>query len=268
MISVIMGTYNGRSRIDKAISSIKKQTYTDWELIICDDCSSDGTYEYLINKYKDEPKIIITQLQKNSGLSSALNRCIELSHGEYLARMDDDDYSHPDRLEKQLNMLIKHPEVVLVSCNINYFDDDGVFGCTNQCTIIRSKEDVYLGKTFVHPTVMIRKAAIVDVGCYTVSKLTFRGQDYDLWCKLYYAGYKGLVMHDILFDYYESRQSIKKRKFRYRLDHIRIKLAWRRKLALPLKYEFAICHDLAVLFLPEFIYIKLRKKYYSKLKQG
>ena len=50
MISVIMGTYNGRSRIDKAISSIKKQTYTDWELIICDDCSSDGTYEYLINK--------------------------------------------------------------------------------------------------------------------------------------------------------------------------------------------------------------------------
>ena len=93
MISVIMGTYNGRSRIDKAISSIKKQTYTDWELIICDDCSSDGTYEYLINKYKDEPKIIITQLQKNSGLSSALNRCIELSHGEYLARMDDDDYS-------------------------------------------------------------------------------------------------------------------------------------------------------------------------------
>ena len=210
MISVIMGTYNGRKCIDRAIDSIRKQTFLDWELVICDDCSTDGTYEYLLERYGNDPKIIITQLSKNSGLSSALNRCIELSHGEYLARMDDDDYSHPDRLEKQLLTLEEHPEVALVSCNINYFDDNGIFGNSGNYNSICSKEDIYCGRSFVHLTVLIRRKAILDVGGYTVSEQTRRGQDYDLWCKLYYAGYKGMIMADILFDYYESRQSVKK----------------------------------------------------------
>ena len=264
MISVIMGTYNGRSRIERAINSIKKQTFTDWELIICDDCSTDGTYEYLLDRYRNEPRIIITQLCRNSGLSSALNRCIELSHGEYLARMDDDDYSHPDRFEKQLKALLKHPEVALVSCNINYFDDNGIFGDSGNLFFIRSKEDVFCGRVFVHPTVMIRRTAILDVGCYTVSKLTRRGQDYDLWCKLYYAEYQGMVMADILFDYYESRQSIKNRKIKYRIDHIKVKLAWRRKLALPVKYDLLLLRDIVVILIPQFLYTKLRKNRYHK----
>ena len=202
MISVIMGTYNGRTRIDRAIESIKNQTFTDWEMIICDDCSTDGTYEYLRKKYEKEHQIIVTKLSKNSGLGSALNRCIELSHGDYLARMDDDDFSHPDRFEKQLKALEEHPEMALVSCNINYFDNNGVFGNTGKRGFIPSKADIFCGRSFVHPTVLMRRTAILDVGGYTISKLTRRGQDYDLWCKLYNAGYKGMVMPDILFDYY------------------------------------------------------------------
>lgn len=267
MISVIMGTYNGRKHIDRAIDSIKKQTYFDWELVICDDCSTDGTYEYLLKKYGGDPKIIITRLSRNSGLSSALNRCVELSKGEYVARMDDDDYSHPDRLEKQLKSLIEHPDITLVSCNINYFDDNGVFGNSGSQSFLRSKEDIFCGRSFVHPTVLMRRSALLNVGGYTVSKLLRRGQDYDLWCKFYYAGYKGMVMSDTLFDYYESRQSVKNRKIKYRIDHIRVKWAWRRKLSLPIKYDFKVLHDIVVLFMPRFLYMKLRKERFRKLQK-
>lgn len=130
-VSVIMGTFNGKNRIDHAIESILNQSYDNLELIICDDCSTDGSFEYLKEKYGNDKRVKLAQLEQNSGLSSALNRCIALSEGEYIARMDDDDISHADRLSKQIEFLESHNEVSWVSCNINYFDDDGVFGCSS-----------------------------------------------------------------------------------------------------------------------------------------
>ncbi len=265
LVSVIMGTFNGRKRIDRAIESILVQTYPNIELVICDDCSTDGTFEYLKEKYGTNSKVILAQLDINSGLSSALNRCIELSHGYYIARMDDDDISHPDRIAKQIKELEKHPDIALVSCGINYYDDKGAFGSSSIPEVIRSKKDIYLGRSFVHPTVIIRRESLISVGSYTVSKLTRRGQDYDLWCKLYQAGYKGLVMPDVLYEYYESRSSIKNRKVKYRVDHIKVKYAWRKKLNLPWIYNLSLLHDFIALCIPPVIYRVMRKRRYSKM---
>lgn len=266
LVSVIMGTFNGRRRIDTAIESILDQTYPSIELLICDDASTDGTFEYLTEKYGKDNRIRLVRLGVNSGLSAALNRCIDVARGEYIARMDDDDVSHPDRIARQIECLERHPEIQFVSTNINYFDDDGVFGCTAGEDVVRSKVDVYVGRTFIHPTVVIRRDAIEAVGRYTVSKLTRRGQDYDLWCKLYHAEYRGLVMGDILYDYYESRSSIKNRKMKYRIDHIRVKLGWRRKLGLPMRYDMAVIHDIVAIMIPSFIYRRLRRRRFARLQ--
>ena len=100
-VSVIMGVYNGEKTLNRAIESICAQTFTDWELIICDDCSNDGTEKLLQKWCQTEPRIISLRNEKNCRLAASLNRCLERASGEYIARMDDDDVSFPERFEIQ-----------------------------------------------------------------------------------------------------------------------------------------------------------------------
>lgn len=97
-ISVIMGVYNGADRVDEAIASIRVQTFTDWEFIICDDASTDNTWEKLVEWSKIDSRIVPIRNEKNMKLAATLNKCLEHASGSYIARMDDDDYSYPWRL--------------------------------------------------------------------------------------------------------------------------------------------------------------------------
>ena len=102
-VSIIMGIYNCQDTLPEAIDSILEQTYTNWELILCDDCSTDNTYsiaEQYKNKYPE--KIILIRNSENKKLAFTLNHCLEYATGEYVARMDGDDISAPNRFEKQL----------------------------------------------------------------------------------------------------------------------------------------------------------------------
>ena len=112
-ISVIMGIYNCASTLPDAIDSILSQTYTDWELILCDDGSVDDTYavaeEYQI-KYPE--KIRLIKNESNSGLPKTLNNCLAVAEGTYIARMDGDDISMPDRFEKQIRFLEENPDKI------------------------------------------------------------------------------------------------------------------------------------------------------------
>ena len=97
-VSVIMASYNGEKYISDAIQSLLDQTFQDWELVICDDCSTDSTYQILkryAEKYPD--KFQVLHNEKNLRLAASLNRCIKCTRGEYIARMDDDDVSLPER---------------------------------------------------------------------------------------------------------------------------------------------------------------------------
>lgn len=104
MVSVIMGVYNCENReeeLKRSVMSIVEQTYSDWEMLICNDGSTDTTFDLLNNIAKIDDRIRILSYSENKGLSYALNYCIRHSAGKYIARQDDDDISYPERLKNK-----------------------------------------------------------------------------------------------------------------------------------------------------------------------
>lgn len=125
-VSVIMGVFNSAKKVGVAIESILNQTFTDFEFIICDDASTDNTYETIKEYAGKDKRIKLLKNEKNLGLAGTLNICLESARGKYIARMDDDDFSHPQRFEKQIKFLDENPEYAIVGTSKNYFDENGI----------------------------------------------------------------------------------------------------------------------------------------------
>ncbi|MFH1998098.1 MAG: glycosyltransferase, partial [Planctomycetota bacterium] len=181
-ISVIMSVYNGMPYLRQALDSIRDQTFTDFEFIIHDDGSTDGTLS-LLESYDDD-RIMLLKSDVNIGLSKALNRCIEKTSGTYIARMDADDISDPTRLEKQLAMMRDDLSIgVLFTC-YRLIDQDGK--TTQDIPIPLSPEAIYMELFFnnclVHGSSMIRKALLDEEGGYNENYEA--AQDYELWNRL------------------------------------------------------------------------------------
>lgn len=265
LVSVIMGVHNGSKTIARAIDSILNQTFIDYEFIICDDASTDSTAEIISKYIKKDNRIKYLKNDTNSGLAFSLNNCISISNGVYIARMDDDDISHPDRFEKQVAFMNEHPQYAIVGCSRRTFDKDGVWNTFGQGREL-TKEDIIMCNIFTHPTVMIRKDALVQSGCYTVSERTLRGQDFDLWCKMYAAGFKGFVLPDVLFDYYEDRNKIKEIKAKYRVNNFKTHMIWRKKLGLSPRFDVYAYKELLAILIPQKLLVmyKVRKRKTNK----
>ena len=120
-VSVIMPSYNKEKYIGKAMESIIRQTYSDWELIIIDDCSSDNSVK-VIHSFQDK-RIRFYENTCNIGIAENRNRGIELANGKYIALLDADDISLPRRLEKEVDYLEQHPEIDVVFGGFNEIDD-------------------------------------------------------------------------------------------------------------------------------------------------
>lgn len=258
-ISVIMGVHNGAHSLERAVDSILNQSFSDFEFIICDDRSTDETYNLLVELRKKDNRIVVLKNTQNLGLSATLNRCIDIAQGTYIARMDDDDISHYDRFSKQIEFLDSHPEIAIVGCRRNTFDKQGVWATTDVEGEL-TRADVFSGRFFTHPTVMVRKDDLVSVGCYTVSPRTMRGQDFDLWCKMYANGFRGFILHDVLFDYYEDRSSLKEPKFKTRFYNFQTHMIWRSKLGLPIKYDIYAWKEILAGILPSKLLVFYKQK--------
>ena len=124
-ISVIMGIYNCKETLADAIESIINQTYTDWELIMCDDGSTDNTYQIAESYSEKYSNIILIQNECNRGLNYTLNHCLKYAKGKYIARQDGDDLSHEDRLKYEVEFLEDNPSFDLVATNMVSFDEIG-----------------------------------------------------------------------------------------------------------------------------------------------
>ncbi len=216
LISIIMGMYNCANTLEGAIKSILDQTYTNWELILCDDASTDDTYliakEYA-ERYPD--KIILLRNEKNSKLSFTLNHCLQYATGEYVARMDADDLCTLDRFEKQVAFLNAHPELAVVGTAMQRFSNDGLADILYAI----EKPDRYTLRRelpFFHATIMMRKSAYDALKGYTVSKRTVRGQDYDMWFRFYALGFNGDNMKEPLYLVREDKAAIRRRTFKVR----------------------------------------------------
>ncbi len=196
-ISVIMSVYNGEQYLADAVDSILNQTFKDFEFIIVNDGSTDRTKE-ILEGFEDERIMVINQ--DNMGISKSKNRAIELSKGEYIAIIDADDISLPQRLEKQVNFLDKHKDIGLVGTAANSIDEDGSILCT--IPIIEDNETIQetlLRKNcFVHSSVMFRREAFEKVGGY---RSEFKSAlDYDLLLRIA-ERYKVYNLKEILCKY-------------------------------------------------------------------
>ena len=184
-ISVIMSVYNDEKYIAKAIDSILTQSFSNFELIICDDYSTDRSSNIIEKYVKQDNRIVFFKNEKNLGLATSLNRCIERAKGKYIARMDSDDISLPNRFEVEYNYLEDNSDIVVVGCKCQCIDEnDEIYKDFQIHSGSVSFYDAIKKVQIVHPTVMMRKEALLSVDGYTVNNLTLRAEDYDLWLSL------------------------------------------------------------------------------------
>lgn len=218
-ISVLMGTYNEKNRkhVEQAIDSILNQTFTDFELIICDDGSEAEFYEWLKNYCRKDTRIRLLRSRSNHGLAAVLNKCFRCSRGRYVARMDADDVSKKDRLFEQAAFLTEHAEYALVGCDAQIIGEEGVWGI-RRMERVPEKTSFLSTSPFIHPSVMFRREALAQLHGYRVLPRTLRVEDYDFFMRLYAAGYKGYNLPKVLFQYREDQRAYGKRKYRYRIN--------------------------------------------------
>ena len=216
-LSVIMGAYNCGSSplLHGAISSILTQTYRDFEFIICDDGSSDCTWNALLEIQKQDSRIVLLRNETNCGLAHALNCCLSVSKGDYIARMDDDDYAHPQRFATQMEYLQENPDIAFVGCNVNLVQSKVVVGIRTLPEVPEVK-DFYITQPFIHPSLLFRRKILDDVGGYSEEKYATFCEDYDLLLRLYTDGCVGANLQENLLDYSIPMTAKGSRKMRHR----------------------------------------------------
>lgn len=213
-----MATYNCEKTIKKAIDSILAQTYKNWVMIICDDGSNDGTLSILNQYSKLYPdKFVIIQNDRNRRLPYSLNRCLEYVQTELVARMDGDDWSTPDRFERQIAFLKMHPECHLVGTGIAVSDGSKVL-----TTIIQPvkpiPEDMLKTNCFSHATIMTYKQVYDALDGYSLDPTVERCEDLDLWFRFFEKGFCGYNVPECLYYVLEDENAIKRRDLHNRIN--------------------------------------------------
>ncbi|KKP94042.1 MAG: Glycosyl transferase family 2 [Parcubacteria group bacterium GW2011_GWA1_36_12] len=165
-ISVIMSVYNGMPYLQEAVKSILNQTYKDFEFIIVDDASTDDSLKYL--KGINDKRIKILSNEKNLGLAVSLNKALNAARGEYIARMDADDISKPERLHIQLNFMELNPQIDICGSFVSVIDENGklVGSIKKPTTDDKIKKQIYWLTPLLHPTWFAKKEVFTKLKGY------------------------------------------------------------------------------------------------------
>ncbi len=182
LVTVLMPVCDGERFLREAIESILCQTFSDFEFLIIDDASTDSS-RAIINGY-DDPRIRLLVNDCNIGVTRTLNRGIQEARGRYLARMDADDISVPERLEQQLKRFEAHPECAVVTSFASIIDDDSttIGHMISDFSPPELDRMLQLRNRLVHGAVMMRCDIVRRLGAYDESMR--RSQDYDLWLRI------------------------------------------------------------------------------------
>lgn len=232
-VSVIMGVYNPVSEAGlwQAVDSIRRQTFKEWELILCDD-GSDASHSAMIGRLAGmDERIVFLRNEENMGLGYSLNRCLHRAMGKYIARMDDDDISKEERLEKEYTFLERHPQYEWVGSNAELFDAGGTWG-TDYVPRFPRAEDFLRYSPYIHPSVMFRRRFLVECGGYQTTELTRRCEDYELFMRLHGQGARGYNIQESLLAYREDETSYRKRTAKTRGREAAVRLDGFRKLGI------------------------------------
>jgi glycosyltransferase involved in cell wall biosynthesis len=201
LVTVLMPVYNAEKYLREAIDSILNQTLTNFEFLIIDDGSTDNSIN-IVESYTDA-RIKFVRNEKNMGISPTLNKGIEMAAAELIARMDADDISYPQRLQKQYDYFQKNPECALLSTWAKMITERNEHVRTEK---YRSRLHYY-NLTFecwmYHPTVMYTRSATMAVGMYTIPY----AEDFELFWQLS-RKYKIACLEEVLVDYRITDQSL------------------------------------------------------------
>ncbi|MCG5510343.1 glycosyltransferase family 2 protein [Ectothiorhodospira lacustris] len=184
LVSVVMSVYNAGPYLGEAVESILRQTFRDFEFIIINDGSTDGSLE-LLDYYAGLDKRIRLVHQHNQGIPAALNRGIDLAKGGYIARMDADDISLPERLEKQYAFLESHPQVAVLGSQIDSIDHAGLqidrkWALPSSAGLVAWR--MLFRTSVAHPTVMMRSDVVRKFNGYSLACRV--SQDHELWTRM------------------------------------------------------------------------------------
>ena len=211
LVSVIMSVYNGEKYLVQAIDSILNQTYQNFEFIIIDDCSTDNSSHILQEYAQKDSRIKIIKKEKNIGIKGFienLNLGISIAKGKYIARMDADDISLPERFQKQVDFLENNPEITLVGAQLNLINEQNKI--TGEAIAALQHRDIVKRITsqiqLFHPVIMFRK----DQNIQYREKFLYC-EDYDLYLNLITQGKKLANINEKLLHYRILESSISRK---------------------------------------------------------
>lgn len=254
-----MGVYNCADTVGKSIESIQAQTFTDWEMIICNDGSTDNTVDVVKEYQKKDDRIFLIENDKNRGLSYTLNHCLKNASGEYCARMDGDDLCDPSRFQIELDFLEEHPEYGFVTTTMKRFDEKGVYQNPSICEGYSPDLDVYIkGSPFCHAPSMLRKSAYEAVDGYRVMDNTLGVEDYDLWLRMYAKGIKGYIIRNPLYSMFDGRDAAHRRTFKRRLNEAWVRKEGYKSLNVPMYKRIMVLKPIIIGFIPQWLYKIIR----------
>jgi glycosyltransferase involved in cell wall biosynthesis len=198
LISVCLPVYNTERYVAQAVESILNQTLGDFEFLIIDDGSTDGSLAIVERYSRSDPRIRLTS-RTNKGLAPTLQELVTSTRGEFLARMDADDVALPERFARQVEYLRTHPECVGVGCRVWEVDADGdpiaEYPTLEDHEAIDAFHFQIRGPALVHPTVMMRRSAVLAIGGYRDFSI---GEEVDLFLRLAERGRLGRVPEFLL----------------------------------------------------------------------
>ena len=258
-VSVIMSVYNGEQTVARAAASILSQSFRELELIICDDASTDGTWERLKALATSDERVCLLRNTQNLGSGASRNRCLTCAKGRYIALMDADDSCASERLERQVAFLDSRPDLGFVGTRGIYDNHERSYWFLRK----PEKRDFLMTLPFVHASLLFRREAFDALGGYDESLWLRRAEDYDFLIRAYAGGFRGENLAEALYsiraDSYTQRQT-----FRERLCECSMKWRGFRRLGLmPVGIPYAI-KPLLVGLIPIPLLIRMKARYYNR----
>lgn len=214
LVSIIMGVCYRKKNIfylKRAITSILMQSYSNWELLICENGSTDEAIEYIRSQVSEDSRVRLVDGKCACTLAEKLNRCIACASGDWIARMDDDDWCVPERIEDQVKFLLKHHKYVAVGCWVKEIDSPNTR--IRILPLFPDLKDFRVTFPFVHPALLLRKQPLLEVEGYSQSPRQNGCDDYDLMLRLYQRGYRAANLQKVLLHYSIESSQLKHRPY-------------------------------------------------------
>lgn len=262
-VSVIMAAYNAETTIQAAIQAVLCQTMRDFELLVCDDASTDNTCAVVQTIAAEDSRVRLLRSAHNCGAAAARNHCLREAKGAYIAIMDADDLCSANRLAAQIGFLEQHPTVDFVGLVGKTFHREiGDMERNYPFIAEPNAKDFLMTLPFVHASLLFRRKAVR--GGYPEGHWALRSEDYAFLMERYAMGMHGANIADAAYYIREDAGTFQRRKYRYRWTELCVKWRGFCRLGLMPRGILYALKPLAVGLVPEKLLSKMKENFYDK----